>query len=280
MIVLLHDNPNAQTVLNSQKGVLDAIGGTDLALAVRPVDRDSDTMLEDVKVFLEKQRPLAALLLPPISERDDLAELCESLGVRHMRVGSAILDAPNHCVASNDREMVFAACNLLLEKGHRRIAFVRGPQGFRSASEREIGFLDALRKGGLSLPDKFHVTGSYRFTSGVEAGTKLLSLMDRPTAIFASNDEMAAGVMRAAWLKGLNVPDELSVIGFDDSPTATHIWPQLTTVHWPIRKMMDMATRKVIASYLPPVTDGTDEDSLIVKSCLIERESVAPPKEP
>ena len=75
LIALLHDNPNAQTVLNFQQGVLDAIKDSDLALLVRPVDRGSDRMLEDVRVFLEKQRPIGAMLLPPISENDDLAKL-------------------------------------------------------------------------------------------------------------------------------------------------------------------------------------------------------------
>src|SRR3546814_927473 len=83
LIALLHDNPNPQMVLNFQQGVLDAIKDSDLAMIVRPVDRGSDRLLDDMRTFLEKQRPIGAMLLPPISENDELAALCDELGVRY-----------------------------------------------------------------------------------------------------------------------------------------------------------------------------------------------------
>src|SRR3546814_10623923 len=90
------------TVLGFQRGVLDAIKDSDLALLVRPVDRGSDKMLDDVRTFLEKQRPIGAMLLPPISENDDLAALCEDLGVRYVRIGSARIDDAKHCIRSEE----------------------------------------------------------------------------------------------------------------------------------------------------------------------------------
>src|SRR3546814_9205578 len=130
-------------VLNFQQGVLDASKDSDLALLVRPVDRGSGAMLEDVRIFLEKQRPIGAMLLPPISENDELAALCESLGVHYVRVGSALLDDARPCVSSIDREVVAEAGRKLIALGPRRIGFVRGPAGFRSAAERETGFPEA-----------------------------------------------------------------------------------------------------------------------------------------
>lgn len=278
LIALLHDNPNAQTVLNFQQGVLDAIKDSDLALLVRPVDRGSDHMLDDVRTFLEKQRPIGALLLPPISENDDLAALCESLGVRYVRVGSALLDDAKHCISSNDREVVAEAVRGLIALGHRRIGFVRGPVGFRSAAERESGFLEALTEAGLTLPDELNTPGNYRFTAGVEAGEALLSQPEPPTAVFVSNDEMAAGVMSVAHSKGLSVPAELSIIGFDDSPTATHIWPALSTVRWPIREMGSRAARTLVADFLGPQMKVGENESPVLASTFIERQSVAPPR--
>lgn len=275
LIALLHDNPNAQTVLNFQQGVLDAIKDSDLALLVRPVDRGSDAMLDDVRTFLEKQRPIGAMLLPPISENDDLAALCDALGVRYVRVGSALLDDAGHCVSSNDREVVAEACCKLIALGHRRIGFVRGPQGFRSAAEREAGFREALAEAGLTLAQEHVAPGNYRFDDGIEAGEKLLSLADRPTAIFCSNDEMAAGVMSVAHSKGIAVPAELSLIGFDDSPTATHIWPALSTVRWPIREMGARAARTLVADFLGPGARVSGEESPVLASTFIERQSVA-----
>lgn len=277
LIALLHDNPNAQTVLNFQQGVLDAIKDSDLALLVRPVDRGSDRLLDDVRTFLEKQRPIGAMLLPPISENDDLAALCEDLGVRYVRVGSAQLDDAKHCVSSNDREVVAEAVGKLVELGHRRIGFVRGPVGFRSAAEREKGFLEALADAGLTLPAELSAPGNYRYTAGIEAGEKLLSLGSPPTAIFCSNDEMAAGVMSVAYGKGIAVPTDLSIIGFDDSPTATHIWPALSTVRWPIREMGVRAARILVPDFLDITSKAGDEPN-VMASTFVERQSVAAPK--
>lgn len=275
LIALLHDNPNAQTVLNFQRGILDAIKESDLALLVRPVDRGSPHMLDDVRVFLEKQRPIGALLLPPISENDDLAALCNELGVRYVRIGSAPLDDAQHCVSSNDRKVVTIACRKLIEMGHRKIGFVRGPQGFRSAAEREAGFMAAMQEAGIEISAAYRVSGSYRYTDGVEAGTRLLTLQDRPTAIFCSNDEMAAGVMSIAHNLGIDVPSELSIIGFDDSPTAQHIWPALSTVRWPIRAMGSRAAHILVHDFLAPEADLGAPDYTVLESDFIERQSVA-----
>ncbi len=273
LIVLFHDNPNAQTVLNFQNGVLQAIKNTDFALVVRPVERTSEGILEDVQDFLERQRPWGAMLLPPISERDDLAKLLRDNGVRYVRIGSAILDTPEHCVASNDQQVVEFAVKQLIARGHRDIGFVRGPEGFRSAEEREAGFLSAIRDAKLALSPERRAGGNYRFESGVMAGQQLLDRPDRPTAIFASNDEMAAGVMHTARALGINLPDELSIIGFDDSPTASHLWPPLTTVRWPIYAMGQLAAQKLLPEFLPNV-DGK-KLPVTLESTLIERASVS-----
>jgi LacI family transcriptional regulator len=273
LIVLLHDNPNAQTVLNFQNGVLEAIKESDLALVVRPVERNSPMILDDVRSFFEKQRPLGALLLPPISENDDLAKLCSEMGVRYVRVGSAVLDKDSNCIASNDQDVVAEACETLVSRGHKHIGYVRGPSGFRSADERERGFTRALTSAGLPHDSAYTVEGNYRFDSGLEAGHKLLSLSPRPTAIFAGNDEMAAGVMHAARERGIEIPDELSIIGFDDSPTARHIWPPLSTVRWPIKEMGKIAAQKLVPDFLK---DDIHVDTLpaTLESVFIDRMSV------
>src|SRR3546814_18571024 len=90
---------------------------------------------------------------------------------------------------------------------------------------------------------------NYRYTDGIEAGEALLSLAAPPTAVFCSNDEMAAGLMSVAHGKGIKVPGELSIIGFDDSPTATHIWPALSTVRWPIRDLGIRAAQTLVPAF-------------------------------
>lgn len=274
-VALLHDNPNAQTVQNFERGILDAIRESELALMVRPVDRRSPSMLEDVEAFLRQQRPIAVIILPPISERDEIGELCRSMGVGFVRVGSAALDDDDHSVTSTDRIAVTEACRLLIAVGHRRIGFVRGPQGFRSAAERELGFHAAMEAAGLVVPPEYCAQGDYRFESGRAAGRQLLGLANPPTAIFASNDEMAAGVMHAAFERNLQIPRDLSLVGFDDSPTATHVWPSLTTVRWPIKDMGVLAAEKVVGAFLPKRRFSSD--FIHLPSELVERASIAPP---
>lgn len=273
LLALLYDNPNGQTVLNFQKGVLSAIRDTDLALAVRPVDRNSDLLLEDIETFLVKQRPLGVMLLPPISERDDIADLCKSLQIDYIRVGSAILDEDIRCVASNDREIVKEMIGALIVQGHKRIGFVRGPEGFRSPIERKAGFDDALREAAIKPDPDLVVLGNYRFDTGLEAGRKLLALEQRPTAIFASNDEMSAGVMHAANELAVQIPNELAVVGFDNSATATHVWPALSTVHWPIEQMGKLAAQKLVPSFIQLEPDAEELKTVIVSSHIVERKS-------
>ena len=100
---------------------------------------------------------------------------------------------------------------------------------------------------GVILPPSYIAEGAYTFDSGFACAEVLLSRSPRPTAIFACNDEMATGVYKAALLKGLRIPEDLTVVGFDDSPLASRIWPAMSTVRLPIRDMVRMAAEKLIA---------------------------------
>lgn len=273
LIGLIHDNPNAQMVLGVQEGILEAIRESAYALVVRPVDRRSPTMIDDIRAFLEQQRLAGVMLLPPISENDALAAMCREIGCAYVRMGSAVLDDEAHMVASNDRDAVADAVRHLIAQGHRRIGFIAGPPGFRSAEERQKGFEAALAEAGITIPRAMLADGNYTFDSGRAAADRLLDASQRPTAIFASNDEMAAGVLHAARQRELRVPDQLSIVGFDDTAIAAHIWPPLTTVRWPIVSMARAAALKLIEP-----EQAAQEPSLFLSN-LIRRASVAPPSE-
>lgn len=170
LIGLIHDNPNAQMVLNVQQGILEVLRQTEFELIVRPVDRGSPTMLADIRKFLEQQRPYGVMLLPPISENDELAELCGEIGCRYVRMGSAVLDEPEHMVASNDREAVREAVGFLVDAGHRCVGLVEGPKGFRSAHERLLGFKDALEAAAMPFEESLVADGNYTFDFGRQGG--------------------------------------------------------------------------------------------------------------
>ncbi len=272
LIGLLHDNPNAQMVLNFQQGVLEVLRDTEFALVVRPVERKSPQLLADVRHFLEQQRPFGLLILPPLSENDALADLCVELGCEYVRMGSADLDDAAHLVESNDRQAVGEAVDLLVAAGHRDIAFIAGPDGFRSALERREGFREAMARHGLAVRDDRVEEGMYTFESGLAAGSNLLDREPRPTAIFASNDEMAAGALHAARGRDMVVPDDLSIVGFDDTAIAAHIWPPMTTVRWPINAMARAAATKLVEP------DKASEVTWKFLSEIVPRSSVAPPR--
>jgi LacI family transcriptional regulator len=273
LIGLVHDNPNAQMILNMQQGILESLRDTEFEMVVRPVDRTSPTMLEDIRSFIVRQRLYGVVILPPISENVAIARLCEEEGCRYVRMGSAMLDDADHMVASNDREATREATRYLIDQGHRRIGLVSGPHGFLSAHERQSGFQEALANAGIKLPRSMMAEGEYTFESGVAAAERLLDLSPRPTAIFACNDEMAAGVLYTARVRGIAVPEALSIIGFDDTPIAAHVWPPLTTVRWPIVAMGRAAALKLIASTADGVEDAPEPSAFL--STLIRRGSVA-----
>ena len=127
----------------------------------------------------------------------------------------------------------------LIDLGHRDIAFVLGDPSHSLSRRREEGFRAAMAEAGLVVPAERLVQGMFTYRSGMEVGNALLAgePAARPTAIFASNDDMAAGIVAVALGLGIRIPAELSVAGFDDTPIAESIWPPLTTIHQPIAEM-------------------------------------------
>jgi LacI family transcriptional regulator len=276
LIALVYDNPNAQMILNVQHGILDALRDTECELVLRPVDRGSASLLEDVRSFLHRQRVFGVVFLPPISENNALAALCGEIGCGYVRMGSAMLDDDAHMVASNDRDAVREAVRYLIAQGHVRIGLIAGPHGFRSARERREGFELALAEANIKISRGLIADGQYTFESGIVAADSLLDRSSRPTAIFASNDEMAAGVLFAARERGLGVPEDLSIIGFDDTPISARVWPPLTTVRWPIAAMGRSAALKLIRGIAAHSQEEPEPSTFF--STLVRRGSVAPPK--
>ena len=161
----------------------------------------------------------------------------------------------------------------LADLGHRVIGHISGPSSYRSAHERHRGLIQGLADRGLTLDERYHLEGGYTFESGTECARRLLALTPRPTAIFAGNDEMAVGVYRAAHEAGLDIPRDLSVIGFDNSPLVSKVWPPLTSVRLPIRDMGSIAARKLLAQ-----TSGSPpEQDITVSPVLVMRQSTAAP---
>jgi LacI family transcriptional regulator len=157
----------------------------------------------------------------------------------------------------------------LVNFGHRRIGFVKGHPSHMASEERLYGYRKALDRAGIGFEPALVIDGTFDFDSGVSAAAMLLDLPEPPTAIFAANDDMAAGVLAEAHRRAIEVPAALSVAGFDDTTLARTVWPPLTTIHQPMIELARTAAEILIA--------GGDISHRRLAHQLVERASVAPP---
>lgn len=163
----------------------------------------------------------------------------------------------------------------LIDLGHRRIGCITGPSDLTLSAERVTGYRRALQEAGLPVDESLIVKGDFQFDSGYRAAINFLDLKPPPTAIFANNDLMAAGVINAALKRGCAVPAGLSVVGFDDVPLASFIYPLLTTVAQPKYEMGVVATTMLLERINTPAMPPRQT---LLETRLIVRDSTAPPK--
>jgi LacI family transcriptional regulator len=274
LIGLVYDNPNAQYIVNMMEGALEAVRNTEYEVVVHPCDRKNPDFIAGVRRFVERQKLRGVILMPPISENDELTRALVAAECAYVRITYAQMDEPARIVFSNDRLAVSEVANYLVSLGHKRIGYIAGPPGFRSAIERLAGFREALAARGVPFPSELVVEGGYTYESGVAGGEKLLALEPRPTAIFASNDEMAAGVYRVANRLGLSIPGDVSIVGFDDGPLAARLLPSLTTIRLPIRELGRLAANKILH---PEAASGHQAMVTPLEPHLVIRDSCQPP---
>jgi DNA-binding LacI/PurR family transcriptional regulator len=181
---------------------------------------------------------------------------------------------PVDSVLVDDYAGAYQATTYLTNLGHRRIALVTGPVGLNSVQERTRGYTDALRKAGLDIEDQLVLRGSFNEEFGVSVMSHLLAAEESPTAVFAASDTIALGILTAARSLGVRVPEDLSVVGFDDVPDAAVVTPALTTLRTPIDRMAGAAVELLTNRIDDP---GRPVTNSITGVALIERESAAPP---
>jgi LacI family transcriptional regulator len=167
-----------------------------------------------------------------------------------------------------------AAARHLLELGHRRIAFIAGPSDVQPAAERLRGFRNALQQAGVEFPREAVAEADFHYDGGREATAALLESSDGVTALVAANDLMAAGALRALADRGIRVPEEMSVVGFDDAPLAEMVSPALTTVRQPLQEMAQTAVSLLLARI---AGEDSPVQRHVLPTELIVRESSAPP---
>jgi LacI family transcriptional regulator len=187
------------------------------------------------------------VILPtPMCDSESLHRLFDKAGVTTVAVGTGREDAHGLSLRIDNFRAAEEMTRHLLSLGHRDIGFIRGHPRQIDSVQRFEGFIAALTSAGLTVGADRVKQGLYTYRSGLVAATELLENEDRPTAIFASNDDMAAGALAAAHRLGLDVPRNLSIAGFDDTPLATTVWPSLTTIRQPVAELTRVGLQMLV----------------------------------
>jgi LacI family transcriptional regulator len=275
LLGVVQDDPNTHVIGVFQRGIVDCCSKAGYELVVHSSTYGDQRLVDDISNFVHRSHVDGLILLPPLSERADIASAMFRLNVPVVGIAAVRIPSYGAMLISDERRGAEEAAEHFIVLGHRKIAIITGPKHFHSSNEREQGIRAALAKAEIPLPAKFVRDGDYGFQSGFRAACDLLDLAERPTAIFASNDIMAAAAIKAASERGLAVPGDLSVIGFDDSDLAAMLTPALSSVHRPLRDMAWKATEQLLA-----VIAGADNERLTdhrVPMQLVLRQSTAAP---
>ncbi len=234
-IGLLYSNPSAAYLSEFLLGGLDQCSRAGAQLVVEKCE-------PEVGETVAIERMLAAgvdgvLLPPPLCDSAFVVDRLEAAGLPAVAVASGQPMPSVSAIRIDDQAAAEAMTRHLIGLGHRRIAFVRGHPNQTASALRFKGYARALKAHGLEIDDRLVAQGYFTYHSGLDAADQLLTLRHRPTAIFASNDDMAAAAIAVAHRQGLDVPRDLTIVGFDDTALASTVWPPLTTIRQPVAEM-------------------------------------------
>lgn len=279
LIGLVYDDPSAYElpssgyVVNMQLGALKACRSASSELLIHPCNFREKDVGADLKSLIEQTRPAGIILAAPLSNMPNIVRAIEETGTPYVRISAGSSNGKYYSVATNDREVSAEMTRYLASLGHKRIAFIKGDPNHEAVGKRFLGYQDGLEQSGLSYSGRLVIAGDNSFGSGEACAEKLLQREDPPTAIFAANDDMAAGVIRTADRLDVAIPDQLSVAGFDDIVLARQVYPSLTTIRQPLAEMAERAATILIKGMSEEEsTQGTD----VVPAVLKIRESTGP----
>ncbi|MGF9913529.1 LacI family DNA-binding transcriptional regulator [Paenibacillus ehimensis] len=260
----LHTGTSAGFLYEAIKGVNDVIKD-DYNLIVRGID--------DYKSFHKVNRKnFDGIIVMSQSESDQ--SFIEYASDKEIPL--VVLNRPVESVqvmnfVPDDQSGAYRLTEYLVQQGHRHIAIIEGKKGFKSTQARRDGYCEALRKHGISVPETYFVSGNYDLESGHAAMSKLLELPDRPTAVFCCNDDMALGAVKAVTERGLSVPEDISVAGFDDHLFSAFMSPALTTVRRPIEELSRAGAEKLLKFI---ETKHSEKSVVLFHTELVIRDSV------
>lgn len=271
LIGLYYDNPAASYVSDLQFGAMESCRENGYHIIVEDLGDGQGGQKGDLDSLLATVSLDGVILTPPVCDRLDVLDRLDQRGLPYVRIAPAAHFERGARVHMDDRRAAYDMTGHLLSLGHRRIGFIKGHLEHSATPLRHQGYLDAMADAGIAVDPNWVQPGNFSFRSGFGAAERLLALPERPTAVFASNDDMALAVMAVVNRLGLSAPRDVSVAGFDDAPIAQVVWPQLTTIRQPVTRMGAVAADILIRG-LP---DSSRQDVLL-DFTLIVRGSTGP----
>lgn len=279
LIALVYDDPGAYEVPSTgyvarlQNGALRACRATNYELLIHPCRYVSKDVVTELETLIENIRPTGIILAAPLSNMPRFVRAIEASGTPLVRLSPGQGKGKQLAIATNDREICAQMTRHLVSLGHERIAFIKGHPQHKAVANRYLGYCDGLRESGIELAPEIVEQGDNSTGGGEACASRLLELERRPTAIFAANDDMAAGVMRVAAKLRIDVPGQLSIAGCDDLSLARQVYPTLTSIRQPLVTMAELAALALI--------DGSRQGSLrrgveIIPATLELRDSTGP----
>lgn len=274
LLGLVYNNANSSYVLELLAGCQATGNAQGYEIVMHSISDDGNAAEEIIR-FMRRSGCDGLILTPPVSESTSIVAALLEQQWPMVRIAGDNADFQLSQIKYNDRTASLSLASELIRLGHRQIAFIGGPNKAGPTLRRLAGVHDALALQGLVLDHQSIRYGDFTFESGREIAMELLSQSNRPTALICANDEMAAGAYQSAATLGIAIPTELSVSGFDDSPTASHLWPQLTSVRQPVQEMAADAVHQLI-------NFASKDSNFLIKqyeAAIVFRNSIAPPPE-
>ena len=233
----LYGDPGGLYTSDIQVGLLGRCRYFGYHLVIEELDYRSPDFERRTRALLRRLRLDGAVLTAPLTENEVLQMVLEESGVPFVRITPLGDSRYVPSVRIDEQRAAYQLSQHLIALGHRRIAFIKGLPNHAGTHLRYAGFEQAMTEAGLAIDPTLVETGDFRYFTAIHCANRLLSRADLPTAVFASNDEMAAAVIKVAHERDFKLPDDLSVVGFDDIQTAEMVWPALTTVRQPVMNM-------------------------------------------
>ena len=273
IIGLIYDNPNPVYISHIMDGVLGYCYQKEYAVIIHPCSLADKDYLSVMQQLIKKTRLTGMILTPPLSDSREFLNMLQQNEIPSVLISPGGEKSRSDAVITNEYEATKEMIRYIISKNHQKIALIKGHPEHVALLKRTQGYMDAMSEAKLEIKSEYVIQGYNSYESGLECGTQLIKLKDKPTAIFAANDEMASGVMKVILDSGYKVPKDFSIAGFDDTPVSQMLNPPLSTIKQPLEAMGELAAKKLIAELegLDFFENQKPKSSLIIRESILER---------